>query len=383
MFPLKPTSEIKETLKKQETPKEYYKILDFESFPPILGQSITLDKNTVIYRSYDTRYLIDKRPTFFGEKHVAERYLTDSRKLSAFVSKRKIKLLDIRYVSHIINQLILLRKNNNDIIEGYMTLALSFGLVSLSKQLELYSIRYREVLKNDERYNNILQYYNKYINSKEKNIWQNPIELQGIRIGETNNDIESIIILKEIFSQYFDGIIFPTMFSPYFERYYIPNEILLFQPLKCVVEVDKNIIETSKRKNVDIKDIIKKNNINVFSVPFLMNNKEHIYFRSGGYMNNTKHNTNYLFKKNNVINEYYNTKKNEVKHLEKVGKMFRNELFDKSTLKKINYMDERNKILDTMSMTDFKPFKEWNLGSLQPSYLDRVIYKSFIRKIEK
>ena len=264
-----------------------------------------------------------------------------------------------------------------------MTLALSFGLVSLSKQLELYSIRYREVLKNDERYNNILQYYNKYINSKEKNIWQNPIELQGIRIGETNNDIESIIILKEIFSQYFDGIIFPTMFSPYFERHYIPNEILLFQPLKCVVEVDKNIIETSKRKNVDIKDIIKKNNINVFSVPFLMNNKEHIYFRSGGYMNNTKHNTNYLFKKNNVINEYYNTKKNEVKHLEKVGKMFRNELFDKSTLKKINYMDERNKILDTMSMTDFKPFKEWNLGSLQPSYLDRVIYRSFIRKIEK
>ena len=114
-----------------------------------------------------------------------------------------------------------------------------------------------------------------------------------------------------------------------------------------------------------------------------MNNKEHIYFRSGGYMNNTKHNTNYLFKKNNVINEYYNTKKNEVKHLEKVGKMFRNELFDKSTLKKINYMDERNKILDTMSMTDFKPFKEWNLGDLQPSYLDRVIYRSFIRKIEK
>ena len=49
MFPLKPTSEIKETLKKQEISKEYYKILDFESFPPILGQSITLDKNTVIY----------------------------------------------------------------------------------------------------------------------------------------------------------------------------------------------------------------------------------------------------------------------------------------------------------------------------------------------
>lgn len=354
------SSKSKKIKKIKNDSKIYIKQLDFKHFPPILGQSIILDKYTLFFRAYDKKYQNFKIPAFFGEYDTALKYRTNNRTLSAFITKRKIKLLDIRYVSHIINQLILLRQNN-EIIEGYKLLALSFGLVSLYEQLRLYKMRYITVLKDDERYKRIIQYYNDYqsLQEKDKFTWQNPIELQGIRIGETNNDIESTIVLKEIFGDFFDGIIFPTTVSPYFEENYIANEILLFEPEKCVFENNKNIflLNTYLRNNsyyVNIKDIIKENNINVFPVPYLMKHNEFTFFQYGGHSSG-KNNPNYIFEKNNVINEYYDTKKEEVKKLQKIGQMFKNELFDTKVSPKINYMNERNDLLASRPNMVFDP----------------------------
>ncbi len=335
------SSKSKEETKEETKP---YQILDFQHFPPILGQSITLDKNTVLYRAYDTKYSALERPAFFGQYGVAIRYTTINHTLSEFITKREIKVIDIRYVIHIINQLILLREDNdfNKMIVGYKTLALSFGLVSLRAQLELYKERYRDIIANDERFKRVLDYYQHYESAPKKFIWQNPIELNGIRIGETNNDIESSLILKEIFGDFFDGIIFPETLSPYFEENKIPNELLLFEPLECMTEHNKNVVIPITHNDiyVNIKDIIKKNGINVFSVPHLMKSHEHTFFEYGGYSG--KSNPNYLLSKNNVMNLYYDTKDDEVQKLKKIGQLFKRELFDTRNVPRINYMNERN-----------------------------------------
>jgi hypothetical protein len=346
------SSKSKKTKKIKNDSKIDIKRLDFKDFPPILGQPIILDKYTVFYRAYDKKYQNFERPAFFGEYDTAFRYKTNDRTLSAFITKRKIKLLDIRYVSHIINQLIILRENNK-MVDGYKTLALSFGLVSLYEQLKLYKMRYRDILKDDKRYKKMIEYYNHYESSQEKFSWQNPVELSGIRVGETNNDIESTIILKEIFRDYFDGIIFSKTFSPYFEENYIPNEILLFEPEKCVFEGIPNGI-LNDTSYININDVIKKNGMNVFQVPYLMKNNKYIYYQYGGHSTG-KNNPNYIFEKNNVINEYYDTKKEEVKKLQKIGQMFKNELFDTKVSPKINYMNERNDLLASRPNMVFDP----------------------------
>ncbi len=328
-----------------KTKKPKYHLLDFKEFPPILGQPIIIDKNTIIYRTYDIQYGALERPSFFGEHSVSSRYLKEGRQLSAFVTKRKIKLLDIRYVIHIINQLILLREDNDfdKMIIGYKTLALSFGLVSLRAQLELYKERYRDIIDNDERFKKMEQYYQHYQSSHEKFTWQNPVELSGIRIGETNNDIKSTLILKEIFGEFFDGIIFPETFSPYFDDNKIPNEILLFEPSQCVAENKKNILilDTNRVSYLNILDIIKKNGINTFSVPYFMKNHKHLYFQYGGG-SNYKSNPNYIFEKNQLIHIYCDTHKQEVRKLKKIGQLFKRELFDTRNVPRINYMNERN-----------------------------------------
>jgi hypothetical protein len=276
-----------------------YKILDFKYFPSIIGQQIIIDKNILFFKSYSTKYgsPINDRPSYFGEIDNATKYLKSGRKLGIFSTKRKIKLLDIRYISQIINDLILLRKNNEfeTIIKAYMTLALSYGLVSLYKQLNLYKMRYLTTLETDSKYKKIIEYYNNYESKTEKELFQNPLELQGIRIGETNNDVDSTFILKEIFGDFFDGFICPTIFSPFFDDNYIPNEILLFNPLETVINIDTL---PSNSITININEILIKNNINLFTIPFFMKDNETTYFHYGG----KKNNIDYIFEKNLLIN---------------------------------------------------------------------------------
>jgi len=307
-----------------------YKILDFKYFPSIIGHPIIINKNTLFFKSYSIKYgsSINSRPSYFGEIDNASKYLKSGRKLGIFSTKREIKLLDIRYISQIINDLILLRKNNDfeTIIKGYMTLALSYGLISLYKQLSLYKMRYLTTLDNDIKYKKIIEYHNEFESKKNKDLFQNPLELQGIRIGETNNDVDSTFILKEIFEDFFDGFICPITFSPYFDDNNIPNEILLFNPLNTIVEINNipNDLET-----VNISEILIKNNIYLFTVPYFMKDNEITYFQYGG-----KNNIDYIFEKNNLIN-----KKKNLTDLKIQGKEFKKNMIN-NKIKILNKEDD-------------------------------------------
>lgn len=270
--------------------KNNYIELDFQYFPPILGYSINIPKNTLFYKSCDMKCpILSNRPSFFGTHNSSSNYISlKNRELCLFKTKTNLSLLDIRYVKHILNEIIIERKSNDkDIIFGYMVLALSFGLCSLSEQIKLYKMRYKTILKNDERYDNIIKFYNK---NNEKSLFEkifniNPLEIQGIRIGETNNDVESIIILKKIFNNSFDGIICPSMESPYHHKSKnsrIPGEIILFSPKNILKKIKKNILNISKK---NIIDLLHENNIFPVMTSFSLINNNLFYYHIGGDKN--------------------------------------------------------------------------------------------------
>ena len=163
-------------------------------------------------------------------------------------------------------------------------------------------------------------------------LYQNPLELQGIRIGETNNDVDSTFILKEIFGDFFDGFICPTIFSPYFDDNKIPNEILLFNPLSTIIKIN-NI--PSNTETINIYEILIKNNINLFTVSFFMKDNETTYFHQGG----KKNNIDYIFEKNNLINN-----KKELTDLTKQGNEFKKNIINNKIilLNKKDYIFDRN-----------------------------------------
>ena len=331
-----------------------FNLLDFQYFSSVIGQPIIIDENTLFFKSYDLKYksLKKNRPSYFESIDNATKYIKSGRKLGIFSTIKKLKLLDIRYASQIINNLILLRKNNDfeNIIKGYMTLSLSFGLVSLYKQLNLYKMRYSEDINSDTRYEKMMQYYNDYESKKEKELFQNPLELQGIRIGEINNDVESTFILKEIFENFFDGIIFPVTFSPYFEDNNIQNEILLFNPINYLIELNiipKNII------SIDMNEHLIKHNINLFTIPYFIKDNETTYRQYYNILNNKLNKINYIYEKNNLINKYYTNKKkiNDLLIIKNQGIEFK-KLIEKNILnnntKKIrnNIMYEKNNLIN-------------------------------------
>ncbi len=336
-----------------------YNIIKFNNFPSIIGQPIIINENTILFKSYCIDYgnPISNIPSFFGEIDNASKYFeSKKRKLGIFTTIKKLRLLDIRYASQIINDLILLRKNNDfdTIIKGYMTISLSYGLVSLYKQIQLYQMRYRKTLSTDIRYKKIIEYYHEYekniLNNKE--LFQNPLELQGIRIGETHNDIDSTIILKEIFENYIDGIISPSIFSPYFTDNFIPNEILLFNPINTMQELQ---MIPSNTNTININQILIENNINLFSIPYFMSNTETTFFKYGGGKKYVfKENIDYIFEKNLLIDKYYNKKskksKNRLNELKKQGNEFKKNILNNKVIvnNEIDYMFERNNILNSM-----------------------------------
>ena len=328
-----------------------YKILNFKYFPSIIGNHITIDKNTLFFKSYSTKYgsSLNNKPSYYGEIDNASKYLKSGKKLGIFSTKKKLKLLDIRYISQIINDLILLRKNNDfeTIIKGYMTLALSYGLVSLYKQINLYKTRYSTSLNSDLRYNKMISYYNDFESKKDKELFQNPLELGGIRIGETNNDVESTFILKEIFGDFFDGFICPTLYSPYFDENNISNEILLFNPLDSLTEIDK-IPDNSE--SIDMNKVLIKNNINLFSVPYFMKDNETTYFQYDGKLKNINNNIDYIYEKNILIDNYYKNSENIklLDDLTKQGFEFKKNMINNriKLISKKDIMFEKNNLIN-------------------------------------
>lgn len=254
-----------------------YKLIDFDNFPMIYGK-ITIPKNTIFYRGFDPKYpAISNRPAYFTSNYkYAEAYHSN---VGTFITTDDIILYDIRYIKNILNNLFVNKKLDSKLVlESSYNLALSFGLCTFNKQIEFYMKRY---------YNNIDNEILKSIMKKKYETDKDSfIEQQGYRFAETNNEVDSILFLKELFRESIyqvDGFVAPYLYSPFHiekEYQYLNPEIVLFNPEKSNIKLKK--IDKSKISIDSIKITSLLNHFN--EIQFDLNGYQKIinWIQSGG-----------------------------------------------------------------------------------------------------
>ena len=276
-----------------------YKLINFDEFPTVHGK-IKIPKNTILYRGYDTRYPnISHRPSYFtSSKTLAQAYakLTKTGKLGTFLVTDDIVLYDLRYINSIILDIFQQRKSNStQVIEGCFTLALSYGLCSFKRQIELFKQRYKSVPPKQKIYiDSVLE----AIESAYRNIIQvmgkgevmdliDPVEPRGFRFGETSNDGYSVLLLANIFKNHVDGYIAPSLYTPFHieKESFINPEFLLFNPSNCKIE---EIVEpkAASIKTTHIMDYLDKSTVVHFNLDGF--NRPTMVIRGGSKYRNPK-----------------------------------------------------------------------------------------------
>ncbi len=312
---------------------------NFDFFNPLYGDCHILPSNTLIYRCFDIGFpVISKKSSFFGSQKVAEIYgLLPNRNCAIFKTTRNLRLIDIRYMKVILSEYIKHTKIRTEIQTGIIkTIILGLGLCSFKRQIELYKERYKineilikdiqlqtdkekDTLKRLNTMENALKKYNdiKYLPNKPINI--NPIEFEGVRIGETNNDSILLEILTEIFKDYCDGFISPILFSPYhYEKYYNQSEIALFIPNKCDLEITNlDFNDNIYKKTIKFNDFITYQNHNIRKFSFTYEDLNATLFQKQLGGKTDIYNDIEIFNKNNEIEKINNKTRNNIRKITK------------------------------------------------------------------
>lgn len=222
---------------------------------------IYLPANSYFYRGYDAAHAaVSDRPAYYAATaEVAEGYgaQTARHRIGLFRTTRPLVLYDIRYVSVILREYIRQRKapkmpderdreRDREIQSGIYTALLALGLCSFSAQLGLVRERYAV--------NERLSAMESYARSPPAGC--NPVELEGVRVSEGENDAELIALLAELFTgtEAADGYISPNLKSPYhIENGGILNsELVIFNPERGgIVQVtDENLADCAPLERV-------------------------------------------------------------------------------------------------------------------------------------
>jgi hypothetical protein len=291
-----------------------YNLINFDEFPTVHGK-IIIPKNTILYRGYDTNYTnISNRPAYFtSNKKLAKSYakLTNTGVLGTFVLNHDIVLYDLRYIKTILLDIFgQTQSNSSKIIEICSTLALSYGLCSFNRQIDLFKIRYRNIPVDKEEHikkinftlQNVKYDFDKNIINGQTMDLIDPIEPKGFRFGETDNDSQSLLILNKLFDGHIDGYIAPNFNSPFHieNSFKIHSEIVLFNPVKCNIK-QINIVKTDTIQNMHIIDYMTKYNTVHFNLEGF--NKPSLIMKGGFTNTNNIRNPNELF--DNLSNTSY------------------------------------------------------------------------------
>lgn len=270
-------------------------IFDFTNFPPVYGNTITLPYNTLLYRSYDIKYdPVSDYPCYFGSEETASGYVASgNRKFGIFNLSQQITLLDMRYFKVILQSIINSRnKNTQDISDAISTVTLAYGLCSYEKQIDLIKQRYCKDKSIEPALKNMIYFLSRVNNMQGFN----PIEPEGVRIGETTNDGIAISFIKNIFKDRVDGIISPKMFSPFHieKKNYLSAEIIIFDPQKSGLQLLPLDISALNIQKLNIENILPKN---IYQYQYVDKNKD-IVMKSkiiGGGIDPEKLDRNYFF----------------------------------------------------------------------------------------
>jgi hypothetical protein len=198
-----------------------------ERIPPVYGNFIQIPSTVLLWRGYDTTHpAISDRPAYYGGQYTANEYAKKhNRTLGAFVTRRPLKLLDVRFMKVLLNDLFTKASKEKVIADDIYNVILAFGICSFFHQVELLKRRYRHNLSQP----GIVAMINAA--KQPSGLFETP----GVRIGETENDGYAMAFLKELFSGFVDGFFSPRLESPYHVEKHgtINPEIILFNPASC------------------------------------------------------------------------------------------------------------------------------------------------------
>jgi hypothetical protein len=219
-------------------------------------------------------------PLYIGPKYIAEYYGN----VYMVKTTKSIKLLDIRKMKNLLRLIIASRKSNenNNILNCIRYLTISFGLCSYEKQIYLLE-DFLQIIENQADQVE-LQNVKRSIQNM-KNLYGetakilNPLNPEGVRVGETFIDNKSLLILRELFKDVYDGFIAPQQYSPFHTNNYSHEEIVIFDPIKSgIIEIKKN-----KIKRINIKNLNNELNDKYNSYILKDNNFEFkVYTKHGG-----------------------------------------------------------------------------------------------------
>jgi len=196
---------------------------DIEEFPPVYGK-FPIPKGTILYSDKPTIYYFVQQD---GNNKI-------------FKTKKEIWLYDFRYVKMILLDLLTYcKKDTEHSMNACKILALSYGICSLERQLELV----KEFYPNESNlYKSLLEHYNSINNDI--------VESQGIRIVEKENDMLTSHLLKYLLRHMVDGTVTNKLYSLTDTTHINNAEIMLFN-------VEKNkLFEEIEEKDIQIKETL-------------------------------------------------------------------------------------------------------------------------------
>jgi hypothetical protein len=216
---------------------------DFSDFPYV-DKPIILPIHTVLYRGISeavklgvtiSDVLRKNVPIYLGSQNVSKAYSKgENDKLYKIAALEDLKLIDIRKVIALLPMFVNMLPNNN---EGLVNvLKISLGISTLDEQIEIIS---QSSQISDDIKEKVIKFSKKkrYINS-------------GIRIPITSIDASMVVILKQIFGTYYDGVIAPRLFTPFSDINYSHEEVIIFYPEKLQVITQEVDVEIEPLTNI-------------------------------------------------------------------------------------------------------------------------------------
>ena len=181
----------------------------------------------VYYRGFDPLYpAISERPAYFGTRSVAEGYARKhGNGIRMFTNSHPLKLIDVRFMKDLLRYLF---ATHSDGTEDILSTILSFGICSLSHQIELAKIRFKSLL-GQPQLETLEKYYKKGL-----------FEQEGVRIAETENDAQTMGFLKGLFEGVIDGFVSPQTYSPFHTEKpgnMMVAELIIFNPLRSGIKM--------------------------------------------------------------------------------------------------------------------------------------------------
>ncbi len=218
---------------------------------------IVLPENTVFFRGINisTKNVIQDRPIYLSALDIAKQY---GKNVYGIKTTKSLTLIDIRKLRHFLRLIISSRKfESQDISKCIYYLTIAFGLCSYMKQVELLENYVQMISKDvvDENELNFVVSRIKYMKNYDVNkLPLNPWDPEGVRVAETYIDNYVMLILKELFSGIYDGIIAPRMISPFHVSDKTHEEIIIFDPIKSELEICDQTEVKSMNINVLFND---------------------------------------------------------------------------------------------------------------------------------